>query len=321
MQNKLTKYHTCLDVLEKLAGGSKIQRLLHRPLPYIKGVLWSRLKYKWFHKSTLVQTQTFFNKKIQLILPSGLDIYLLGTKTHDSEIRLCRFMLNQLKKGDIFIDIGTHFGFYSLLASELTGKEGHVIGIEASPQIFKTYQKNVSPHSNITPFNLAATESNQELTFYEFPVLFSEYNTIDISQFENDEWLAKNGAEKVRVQGKKMDDLLLNQLNIQAGFIKIDVEGAELEVIKGLTKTLSQAAPAAPIIAMEFLTDNNHTNETSTQTQSPHQQAALLLKNLNYDVFAIDPKGQLLPLIYENIHAHITQKGLDSDNVVFVKTK
>jgi len=182
--------NTRLDKVEFLATSSKLARLMHSPSKYLLGQWFAKLIYPFRKQGKSITCTTFFNEKMELILPAAMDIYLCGGKTHDSEIRLSRFILNTLKQNDVFIDVGAHFGFYSLMASQLVGTNGSVISIEASGEIFKTLNKNIHPHSNIQAFNIVCSDRNEIVAFYEFPVLFSEYNSIAPEQYEGASWLS-----------------------------------------------------------------------------------------------------------------------------------
>ncbi len=294
-----------LDKIERLAQAAKWRRLLHAPQRYLSGQYFFRTIYPKTKKGKLVKASTFFGKEMNLLLPAGMDIYLLGAKTHDSEIRLTRWMLNNLNPGNTVLDIGTHFGFYSLLAANLVGDSGKVIGIEASKAVHEVCQQNISGSENIHLFHLAATDEDTELSFYEFPVLYSEYNTIDPEQFEGSDWVKENPPEKITVSGTKADSLLAT-CNAIPDFIKIDVEGAEAKVIKGLEQTLRDQKP---VVALEYLSDE--------RTNSAHAQAAQQLFQQGYMAYFIDVKGLLQNTT--NIALDLRKNKIDSDNVIFKK--
>ena len=294
-----------IDQLEYIAQSSKWKRLLYAPLRYIGGQLFYQLIYKNTRKGKLVNANTFFGTDMQVLLPAGMDIYLLGGKTHDSEVRLTRFMLQHLQEGNRVLDVGTHFGFYSLLASKLVSDSGRVIGVEASKAIFQIYNENTAAVKNLSPFHLAATETNGMVTFYEFPVLYSEYNTLSPGQFADETWLKKNPAQAIKVEGKKLDDLLAEE-KVSPDFIKIDVEGAEDQVIKGLSATLQKASP---LVALEYLADERE--------NTPHQIAEDYLKGFGYQAHLIDKTGQLVPIT--DVSKSLRQNKIDSDNIIFSK--
>ena len=144
-----------LDKIEKLANASKWARLMYNPSKYLFGIGHRTLVYPFTKKGILKNASTFFGKRMNLLLPSGMDIYLLGGKSHDSEIRLARFILDNVKQGDTFLDIGAHFGYFSLLASSIVGEKGSVYCVEASKATFAVLSQNVGKEKNITPFNIA----------------------------------------------------------------------------------------------------------------------------------------------------------------------
>jgi len=294
-----------LSELEEVARGTKLNRLFHRPCRYFQGQFFNHVFYKSTKKGKLVRARTFFDTEMQILLPAGMDIYLLGGKTHDSEVRLTRFMLEHLKEGDTVLDVGTHFGFYSLLAAKLVGDSGRVIGIEASEAIFQIYKSNTTAAKNIKPFHLAAAEESGEVSFFEFPILFSEYNTLSPDQFEEADWIKRNPPKEIKVKGQRLEDVLHHE-NAQADFIKIDVEGAEDKAINGLTAILKESAP---LVALEYLADERE--------NQAHIKAENQLKKLGYKAHLITPSGQLIPI--ENVTQYMRASKRDSDNVIFKK--
>lgn len=302
MEKNLTRR---LSTLEELAKGSKLKRLFHNPIQYIQGQYFHHVTYKKTKKGKLATVKTFFDVEMDLLLPAGMDIYLLGIKTHDSEVRLTRFMLAHLKEGDTVLDVGTHFGFYSLLASKLVGDTGRVIGIEASEAIFEIYKKNTTSSNNIKSFHLAAAEKNGEISFFEFPVLYSEYNTLNPNQFDDAHWIKQNPPKEIKVKGQRLETVLQNE-NVQPDFIKIDVEGAEDKAIIGLTATLKECSP---LVALEYLSDQ--------RTNQAHIKAEKQLGALGYEAHLISPLGQLVPV--KNVNQSMLANKIESDNVIFKK--
>ena len=294
-----------LQGVEKMASGSKFKRMQQDPFKYINAILFRELNYKRNKTEKEVIANTFFEEPMHLLLPSSMDIYLTGGKTHDSEIRLAKFLINNLESGETFIDVGTHYGYFSLLAAHLIGKEGQVYSFEASPSTYKVLHKNTSNRQNVNSYNLAVSDEISELTFYEFPNLYSEYNTLDVSQFKNETWYSEYAPKEVKIRSVILDDFC-NEKSVQPKIVKIDVEGAEFKVINGLSTHLSKYAP---LIAMEYLSDERGSQE--------HQKAAQKLNALGYVSFIIDGEGNLKRV--ETISQYLKQKNMDSDNIVFVK--
>lgn len=297
-----------LKQIANLAKDSKFARLVHTPVKYLQAIFFRKFIYGFTRKGKEATATTFFDIAMQVVLPAGMDLYLLGAKTHDSEIRLAKFFIRELRSGNCFLDIGTHFGYYSLLAAQLVGERGKVIGIEASASIFKLYANNVKGIRQITPFHLAATAKNEMVSFYEFPILYSEYNTLSPEQFENAKWLKHNPYQKIDVEGKRVDQVFEEMELVVPHMVKIDVEGAEFEVLKGMQKIIEHGTA---IIAMEYLIDDRINRE--------HKKAVAFLTDYGYKTYLINELGQLEEKTIAEIDRFLQEQQLESDNIVFKK--
>jgi len=291
-----------LAKVEKLATTSKLGRLVTRPIQYIYAL---SLRDLFKRSASPATCETFFGSKMHIVLPSASDIYITKGKSHDSEIRLARFLINQLDESDTFLDIGAHYGYFSLLASKLVGERGKVHCFEAAPSTFKVLSKNIALARNITAVNQAASNKKEQLTFYEFPPIYSEYNSMDIAQYKGQDWFAQHPPKTVNIPAISLDDYF-QASSLQPKIIKIDVEGAERIVLEGAQQYLKNNSP---IIAMEYI--------ASEDINSTHQQASQFLKHLGYQSYAINTKGELISI--KDVENYMKSEGLDSDNVVFNK--
>jgi FkbM family methyltransferase len=307
-----------LAQVENLADASKMQRFFHNPWRYAWSQIFRTLIYPYTKKGIIKEAQTFTGYPLSILLPSGLDIYLTGGKTHDSEIRLARYIINhyrlphseitKLQDSDsnrchAFIDVGAHVGYFSLIASVLLEKKGQIFTFEAAKGTFDLLEKNLKSRNNIQTFHNAVTDIETDLTFFEFPVSHSEYNTLHNEQFKNEGWYQKFKPKKIIVKGITLDSIV-QKFDLKNPLIKIDTEGAEAQVIKGGLETFKTQNP---IIIMEFLTKNNE----------GHKEAYDILINLNYQPYTINKNGFLNPLA--DVNNYFATCGLESDNFVFLK--
>lgn len=294
-----------LKGVESIANHSKLRRMLKAPIRYVNSIAYRELRYKKTQKSKEVKAKTFFGVDMSVLLPASTDIFITGGKSHHSEIRLARFLIHQLNPGDVFIDVGAHYGYFSLLAAHLVGQQGKVIGFEASPTTFEIVQKNQALFEHLQVINAAISDSNTPLSFYEFPNLYSEYNTLDIEQFKQEEWFKEQAPKEINIQSIILDEFL-SQKQLEAKLIKIDVEGAEDKVIRGLQAHLSEYSP---IVVMEYL--------SIERGGHIHEQAEKMLKKLAYQPHYIRQDGSLTAI--ENASEFINRQEEDSDNIVFIK--
>ena len=295
-----------LQQVKELAQGSKLNRLLKEPFKYTFGMIFFKAIYPLTKRGMMVRARTFFGQNLELLLPAGMDIYLTGGKSHDSEIRLAQLLIDRLKPGDQFLDVGAHLGYFSSLAAHLVGQEGKVVAFEASPNTFTYLNKNLQQLPQSQCFNMAVSAQSGTLSFYEFPILYSEYNTLELQQFEGQAWFLKNPPRPVNVPSIALDDFIIRH-QLQPRIIKIDVEGAEDQVVQGMQNFLNSYSDCA--IVMEYLGTQRH--------NQAHQEAIKLLKEWGYQSFIIDSRGLLEPVA--DLNGYFDEKHLESDNVVFQK--
>ena len=289
---------------ERLARAGKLQRIFQNPARYMQAQWHRKVEYPRTNEGMEVRTPTIYGQDMEVILPAGMDIYLLGAKGHDSEIRLARLLCKELSLGNTFIDVGAHFGFFSGLSAKLVGPTGTVIACEAAPRTFTVLEKNLAPETNATAHHLAIAAERGILTFNEFPVEYSEFNTLRPGQFDGTEWRANNKPVEVEVPAISLDELIGEGA---ADFIKIDVEGAEDVVIEGMTQLLKRAHP--PLICLEYL--------TAARDNTAHLEAISILEAAGLSAHEISAGGELLPTNIAAIDDQIRRQGDDSDNVVF----
>ena len=137
------------------------------------------------------------------------------------------------KEGDTVIDIGAHIGRYTITSSKQVGNTGKVLAIEADPDNFQLLKRNIALNNlkNVLPLNYAVFSARTRMKLYEQSAS-AKYNSLMLAR-------AAKTKNYVEVNADTLDSILkLNEVN-QVNWIKIDVEGAEFEVLKGSTKTLS----------------------------------------------------------------------------------
>jgi len=298
-----TKLLRKLERVEHFAKTTKLNRLILTPAKYIAGMLYRKVFYRKGSKGIIKKVGTFWGGEMEVLLPGSMDIYLSGGKTHLSEITLSRFLIRELNETDTFLDIGAHIGFFSLLASEIVTK-GAVVSIEASPQTYSLLKRNTKFAGNIHPLHMAISDMNGEIELFEFPVMYAEFNTMEKKQYEKETWFGKMTPEIVKVHAMTGADFI-EKYQIHPTIIKVDVEGAEEKVIRGLLGFLSSNNTT---LVMEFA----HTERGN----EAHIKAELLLLEIGYLPFKIGHSGEIEKLSVSTTN-YISERGLDSDNIVY----
>ncbi len=294
-----------LEKVERLATTTKVGRILHNPLRYIYAIALKNYIYpssKLSHRKT---TKMFTGREMTILLPAATDIYLTGGKSHNSEIRLARFLIRNLKPGHCFLDIGAHDGYFSLLAGDLTGPDGKVFALEPARDSFSILKENSRAQKHINPIQKVVSDKTGKISFYEFPNLFSEYNSVDARQYRNEKWFEDFKPTEITIDTTSITDLTI-EYRVVPNMIKIDVEGAELKVIEG---GLPFFHNHNPIIAMEYQGNKKGNHQYKT--------AIALLADLGYKMFIIGMDGKTIPV--SDIDYHLNKNKLDSDNIILKK--
>ena len=190
-----------------------------------------------------------FNKEIEFFFkkfffPEG---FLLKRRLQRSIKRNDEQEINLVKKfikpGSDSIDVGVYRGVYSYEMSKYSEK---VHSFEPNPIIFKYIDKNLKKFiKNIHLYNFALSNQNKTINL-KIPIrnsnsnkeIFEEYYEMGKATIHNENNF--ENYENFEIQTKKIDELNFDN---KISFIKIDVEGHELEVIEGAKNTIKRDKP------------------------------------------------------------------------------
>jgi FkbM family methyltransferase len=140
-----------------------------------------------------------------------------------------------LRKGDTFIDVGAHVGYFSVMAAQIVGEKGRVLAVEASPDNCELLAENLFPYKNAALFAGAAWSHQGFLELYE-----SGVNSGDHRVYPHDEHQRVH-----RIPAFPLDDWGLKEVSL----IKIDTQGTDHKVVEGAVETLKRCRPK---IIVEF---------------------------------------------------------------------
>ena len=132
------------------------------------------------------------------------------------------------------IDIGAHIGWYTI---DFSNKCNHVYSFECSPKSFNYLCANIALNNvdyKVTKYNCALSDNDGVAKYYIRDPKDGGGN--GISKFEYDNI---NNTPFIEVPKKTLDSFKITNVN----FIKIDVEGMELEVIEGALDTINRCSP------------------------------------------------------------------------------
>jgi FkbM family methyltransferase len=147
-----------------------------------------------------------------------------------------------LKPGDCFFDVGAHVGLYSLIVSRVVGMRGCVVAFEPDPRNVQLLRKHVVRNglSNVSIAQAAVWCSDGE-------VLFLRGGSSPTGKSSRRGAVIESGAgtesgETISIQAVSLDSYAAD--GYSPSLVKVDVEGAECEVLKGAERLLAKVRPA-----------------------------------------------------------------------------
>ena len=149
------------------------------------------------------------------------------------ELHLQNYIINSLHPGDVFYDVGAHIGFVSMLASKLVGHDGIVYSFEPLP-------------ANIKLLNKHLTENHIDNCLIVQKAVADHSGTINLhydSSVSPTPSIHNTKGQSINVRSISLDEFSVD--HEWPDLIKVDVEGAEVEVLIGSKKLLvDEQAPA-----------------------------------------------------------------------------
>jgi len=144
----------------------------------------------------------------------------------------------EVRPGDFCIDVGAHIGYHALLMSRLVGSTGKVIAFEPFPPSFEFLRGNAELNTavNLQIENAALGEGNETIR-----LCFSEDEILTMTPSVGA--YAVSGDEAVIAVPCITLDNYLSPMCDCPNLIQIDVEGAELSVLRGAESTLCRCHP------------------------------------------------------------------------------
>jgi FkbM family methyltransferase len=146
------------------------------------------------------------------------------------------FIRTNLQPGDVFLDIGANIGWFTLLASTIVGPKGHIHAFEPRSEtvhyLKKTIELNaLGPVVTVHPYGLSDQTGEQTLAWE--PQSYNPGHSFLVANGANGPWTTETVALR------RLDELNLPKVDM----IKMDVEGAELLVLRGGEKTFNASRP------------------------------------------------------------------------------
>lgn len=190
------------------------------------------------------------------------------------------WLTEQLKPGHVFFDVGAHHGWISMWTLPLVGKEGSVYSFEPSPANLSVleWHRASNDFSRWAIVPKAVSDVDAEEEFFLVDAGDSPMNSLTTG-VPGTPLMSGRDIRKISIPTITLDTFC-SEVGLRPNLVKIDVEGAELLVLRGAEKLLSESRPIV-ILAVH--------PHWLPPGQSP-QQIVEFMKAHNYTMF--DSKGE-----------------------------
>lgn len=253
---------------------------LSNSIPYFPGRwrIMDRIFHRWFKHSS-IQIDVPLNSNVTVACNLGDEVQFgMWWGRESYEIGPTKFFKTLLFPGAVFIDIGAHVGYYSLVAAPRIGSSGRIYSFEPMSQQFERLTENIRRNQlfQITPLKLALSD----LALTAVLQLNDAHNTGSAT-------LRPCGGPVVQretVECTTLDLFAESEDLYRVDVVKIDVEGFEVAVLRGASKTLARFRPVILIEVVDRL---------QTERGSTREELYACLGQLGYQPYRIKRDGRV----------------------------
>jgi FkbM family methyltransferase len=221
-------------------------RLRHSRILTRQKWLWDRMEPHWqaaFNNlsrergfSTRINADVF---KLQYAFGARYDRY----DQQEYEPVFYRAFVDRVGQGMVVVDIGAHIGLFTLGAAMRVGQQGRVFAFEPSPDTAKVLVDHVALNrwsDRVEVVRAVVSDADGVVPFYVYGLSMAASLSRDNIEALNPEQI--EAATRIDVPTVTLDRFCHEQ-HIKPGLLKIDVEGAELHVLRGAVDLLRTGSP------------------------------------------------------------------------------
>lgn len=219
--------------------------------------------------------------------PSDVDApeFLLGTY-EEGTTRLFKRLIGP---GAVLVDVGAHVGYYTLLGARQVGGVGLVYAFEPEPRNFSILLRNIelNGYQNVVAVQKAVSNFTGPATFF-----MSHKGRTGLHSLYRNRYTSEKTTE---IECTTLDDFFESKGWPRIDFVKLDVEGAELASLEGMSQTIHRHRNLKIIV--EFFPP------TLEAAGVPPQAFLGRLADMGFTSYVIEDSGGLKPLDAESAHA------------------
>jgi len=261
------------SIVQKIIRNIALFYFRYFPIQVGKIWVWNKLNKYFLYRFSPVIGRMIGSSKLHIDFKYFVhsSIYFNG----NWEPGITKYIQNALSVGDIFVDIGANVGYYSLLASKIVKPSGKVIAFEALPVIREELKMNIelNRYDNIEIQNCGLSDRQETDTIYHM------LGNSGQSSIRHD--LVKSKAIPYEVAFVTFDEAVDPKYYPRIRIVKIDVEGAEYKVLKGMVNFLRNSSPKTEVIC-------ELTNSYLKQIGCKCDEVLSFMKRLGFNAYLLD---------------------------------
>lgn len=167
-----------------------------------------------------------------------------------------------VKPGMTVLDIGAHVGYYSRRLARLVGRQGRVLAFEPHPRIFATLEINLRRFENVIPLQMAVSDVDGKAELHDYLMMSASgslhydeglrrLQQASLGQSDVAPRIAQNfPSQTFSVPTTRVDTCLANLGIETVDVIKMDIEGAEIRALQGMSETIVRSPSL--VLVMEY---------------------------------------------------------------------
>lgn len=256
-----------------------------------------------FHKLTIKRRLKEFEMYLDVKTP-GISKTLAIYKSREND--MVQVIKEVMKPGMTVIDCGSNIGFYPLLEANILKNSGSIYAVEPDSRNFKILEKNIKlcPYGEmIKPYKMAFSNKNG----VEEMLVAKQSNLTKLSANDNEKFSAKYAVDDiVEVKTITMDDFCA-QNDIHTDFVRMDIEGFEVEVFQGMKKLFINAKTGFMVL-LEL-----HPHAYSEERSFARELAKLF--DMGYFAKILISAGEPIPKKYEEL-GYIPKEEIVTDGFI-----
>lgn len=261
--------------------------MLIKKIKPLKRLKWLYQKYFLKKKIALFKIKEF-EIFLDLITPGiSKTLAIYGSREDDMKFLISKY----LKKDMNVLDCGSNIGFYPIYQRNIIGNNSKIFCFEPDDRNYELLKKNIDSFDksqNTFIYKKGLAENNEEKNI----IITDESNLNTISTGNDEKFFSKYKVNELKKIECISIDSFIAQINTNIDFIRMDIEGYEVEVLRGMRNTLSKMKPRILIEIHPHFYDK----------QRDFSSELIFLFNQGYSVRALISAQKPQPIEFKSIN-------------------